>query len=298
MDLKIATIAAALSDDPRESPGIARRLGFSGLQYDAFGARLRIPELSVSGRRDFRHMLASQDQELTGLRVDLGAKGLSPGADVDRVLARLDAAMEAAAGLSARLLCVDLGPLPEPPPGESPKPRATPEQTGLLILPESISAPTPAPAPARPADTAGMAAVDAAMSEFGRLADRYGVVVACRTDLASFAAIERALIAAACPWFGIDLDPAAILRDAWDMDEVFSRLGALVRHVRGRDAIGAHGRTKPAVIGQGSVRWDEFFADLDGAGYRGWVTIDPVELPDRIPAAEVGLAQLRRFIRS
>jgi sugar phosphate isomerase/epimerase len=81
------------------------------------------------------------------------------------------------------------------------------------------------------------------------------------------------------------------------MDEIFSRLGSLVRHVRARDAITAHRRTMPAVIGQGSVNWDEFFADLDAAGYRGWITIDPIDLQDRIPAAEAGLAHLRRLMR-
>src|SRR5688500_4257725 len=152
MEVKFAVVTAAMSDDPREAPHVARRAGFNGLQYDAFGARLRIPDLSVSGRRDFRHMLASQDQELAGLRVDTGSKGLSSEADVDRVLARLDSAMDAAAGLNSRLLCVDLGPLPEPPPGEAPKPKVTQEQAGLLILPPSVTAPPAPVAPASPAE--------------------------------------------------------------------------------------------------------------------------------------------------
>ena len=297
MEVKFAVVAAAMSDDPREAPRVSRRAGFNGLQYDAFGARLRIPDLSVSGRRDFRHMLASQDQELAGLRVDTGAKGISAGADVDRVLARLDTAMDAAAGLNSRLLCVDLGPLPEPPPDEAPKPKVTQEQGGFLILPPSVTAPPAPVAPAGPADVAAMSAVDPAMFELGRRADRYGVTLAVRSELASFAAIERALVAAACPWFGIDLDPTAILRDAWDIDEVFSRLGTLIRHVRARDAVASNGRTKPSPIGQGSTNWEQFAAALDAAGYRGWITIDPVELADRIAAAETGLAHLRRLIR-
>ena len=299
MEVKLAIVAAALSDDPREVPGLARRLGFVGVQYDAFGVRLRIPDLSLSGRRDFRHMLATQDQELAGLRVDTGAKGLSSGADVDRVIARLDSAMEAAAALATRLVCVDLGPLPQPHSIEPPKPRVTPEQAGLLILPESVTiAPPPRPVtPASPADLAAISTIDSALADLGRRADRYGVTLAFRSDLASFAAIERALKAASCPWFGLDLDPASILRDEWSMDEVISRFGDTVRHVRGRDALGAHGRTKPATIGQGSVNWEEFFANLDAAAYRGWITIDPIELTDRVGAAETGLTHLRPFMR-
>ena len=299
MDLKLAIVAAALSDDPREVPRLARRLGFAGVQYDAFGARLRIPDLSLSGRRDFRHMLATQDQELAGLRVDTGSKGLSSGTDVDRVIARLDSAMEATAALGTRLLCVDLGPLPQPQSIEPPKPRVTPEQAGLLILPEPVTiAPPPRPVtPASPADLAAMSTIDSALADLGRRADRYGVTLAFRSDLASFAAIERALKAAACPWFGLDIDPASVLRDEWTMDEIFSRFGDVVRHVRARDALGAHARTKPATIGQGSVNWEEFFTNLDAAAYRGWVTIDPIELTDRTSAAETGLAHLRPFMR-
>lgn len=297
MDLKFSTIASALSDDPREAPRISRRIGFAGLQYDAFSPRLRIPDLSLSGRRDFRHTLATHDQDLAGLRVDTGAKGLSSDADVDRILARLDTAMDAAAGLNSRLLCVDLGPLPEPPPSEAPKPTVTQEQAGLLILPQSVSAP-PAPAPpARPADAAAMSAVDSAMIELGRRADRYGVTLAFRSDLASYAAIERVLTAAACPWFGLDLDPAAILRDPWSTDEVFSRFGPLIRHVRARDALASGTRTRPAIVGQGNVNWEQLLSALDDTSYRGWITIDPLELPDRPTAATLALSHLRPFLR-
>src|SRR5205814_637421 len=99
---------------------------------------------------------------------------------------------------------------------------------------------------------------DAALHEIGKRSDRYGVTMAFRSDLASFAALERALKSASCPWFGVDLDPVAILRDAWGMDEIFSRLGSLLKHVRGRDALrGADRRTRPAPVGRGSVSWGE-----------------------------------------
>ena len=52
--------------------------------------------------------------------------------------------MEAAAGLAAPLLSLDVGPLAELPRSDIPKPAVTPEQAGLLILP------TPVPAPKAP----------------------------------------------------------------------------------------------------------------------------------------------------
>ena len=83
------------------------------------------------------------------------------------------------------------------------------------------------------------------------------------------------------------------MRDEWDLDEVFSNFGDLIRHVRGRDATaGPDRRTRPAVVGAGNTDWGALLADLEAAGYHGWITIDPTELTDRIGAAEAGRKRL------
>jgi len=296
-NLNLGVVAAALSPDARQAPRLARQLGFDGLLFDAYSPALSIPDLSQSGRREFRHVLSADGRQLVGLRADLGPKGLSPGVDVDRTLSRLEKAMEAAAGLQAPFLCADLGALPTPPAEAKPAKKVTQDMAGLILLPTSVEpVPEPAPAPTTisAADMALAAQVDAVLIELGARADRFGVTVAFRSDLAPFAALERAIRASGCPWFGIDLDPVAILRDEWSADEVFSRLGPLIRHVRARDATrGAGGRTSPAVIGQGSTNWDELLSNLDGSGYHGWVTIDPMEMPDRVDGARRALTVLR-----
>lgn len=291
--IQLAVVAEALAGDLREAVRLSRVGGFAGVQVDAYGP-VNLPDLSVSGRRDLKHLLAVHEQSLVALRVDIGAKGFSTGADVDRVLARLEKAMELAAGLGTRLVSVDIGPLPTPPRQSKPRPAITPKQAGLILLPSDLIA-SPAPESTNleniPAnvDPVLAAQVDGALLELGKRADRYGVVVAFRSELASFAALERALKAADCPWFGVDLDPVAVLHDEWDLDEVFSRLGVLIRNVRARDALrGADRRTRPTPIGQGSVDWRELLADLDQAGYRGWITVDPMELPNRAMAATAG----------
>ena len=87
----------------------------------------------------------------------------------------------------------------------------------------------------------------AALEELGRRADRFSVTIALRSALSSFASLKTALQTANCPWFGIDLDPAAILQDKWDADEIFSSLGPEIRHVRVRDAVrGTDHRTRPS----------------------------------------------------
>src|SRR4051794_27745876 len=95
----LAVVSAALSNDPRLAPTRSREAGFSGLLFDAFSSSLNIPDLSASGRREFRTVLSAQDQQLVGLRWDTGPHGVGPGADVDQALSRLDRVMEAAAGL-------------------------------------------------------------------------------------------------------------------------------------------------------------------------------------------------------
>jgi sugar phosphate isomerase/epimerase len=227
---------------------------------------------------------------LVALRVDVGAKGFGPGADIDRLLSRFQSVMEAAKGLRAPLVCVEAGPLPEPARAAKLKPAVTPEQAGLLIIPTAPAPLQPQGEPPHPGSDPGVVShVDTALSALGALADRVGVTLAFRSDLASFAALGRALDAAACPQFALDLDPVALLRDAWERDEVFSRLGRLIRHVRARDAVvGGDRRTKPAVIGQGSTEWPALLAALDAAGYAGWLAIDPIELPDRVAAAMAG----------
>jgi sugar phosphate isomerase/epimerase len=295
-DLKLGVVAAALSNDVRAAPTLARQAGFAGLQFEARTPALDIPELSGTGLREFLRLLSTQDQQLVGLRVDLGPKGLSPGADVDRELSRLTLTMEAAKGLASPLVCVDLGRLPEPVEAAPVKPKVSPELAGLILLPtaEERANPQPNSAPAAPPpDPAFVSQVDAAMVELGRMADRTSTIVAFRSELASHAAIDRALRAADCPWFGLDLDPAAVLGDRWDLDEVFARLGTLVRHVRGRDAVaGADRRTKPAVVGRGGTNWAQVLSNLGDADYNGWITLDPIELPDRAAAAVAGRAHL------
>jgi sugar phosphate isomerase/epimerase len=294
---QIAVVAAAFSFDARQAAAAARQAGFSGLQFDAFSTALNIPDLSATGRREFLHVLSGQNLQLSSLRVDLGIKGFAPGADVDRMLAQLQRVMESAAGLAAPLVCCDLGPLPEPPAEQNLKPRITPEQAGLILLPNFAEPAPPPPAAERPIDARFAAQVDSVMLELGARADRIGVSVAFRSDLASFAALERVLNAARCPWFGVDLDPVAMLSDAWEEDEIFSRLGALIRHVRGRDALGGTDRrTKPAMIGHGDTEWEPLLGNLDAAGYHGWITIDSMELNDRKQAAIAGRKHLRSLL--
>lgn len=295
--IRFGVFAAAIGADARALARTSRELGFAGLQFDAISAAIDLTELSGSGRREFLRLLSSQDQQLVGLRTDVGPKGFGPGSDIDRVLARLEKVMETAAGLASPLVSVELGSLPAATRTVEPRPAVTALEAGLILLPESATQPPPPPPPAPPADPNFVSQVASALAELGRRADRYSVVLALRSELSSFASLEQALRQADCPWFGVDLDPVSLLRDEWDTDELFTRLGPLVRHVRCRDAVvGADRRTKAAVVGQGSVPWEALLANLDETGYQGWATLDSSDVTDRAGAARAGLKYLQSLL--
>jgi sugar phosphate isomerase/epimerase len=240
-------------------------------------------------------VLAVSDQTLVGLRAELGPGGLSPGADVDRLIAQLDTAMEAAAGLRANLLTLDLGPLPAAANVPPPKPVVTKEQAGLILIPDFTTPAPVVPAPAAaPADPAFVAQRDAALAELAGRADRYGVIVALGATLASHASLAEAIDRVRCPLFGVEVDPVSVLRDDWTVDEIFSRVGPLIRHVRARDAaVGEAKRTKPMPISRGDTKWGYLLDALREADYSGWITIDPTELPDRLAGAKAAVKYLR-----
>lgn len=210
----IGIVASALSDDPRIAARSARAMGFRGVELDVATRSIDLTSLSQTGNRELRHVLASSDQTLIALRADWGANGAGPQADIDRLLSSMQRAMEAAKSLGAPMLCVDVGPLPEPAQA-APKTRAiSPESAGAIYIPPPVSAPLPTASDVNPIDPAWMSSVDGALAAIGALSDRIGVIVAIRSELASFAAIERALVAAACIGIGVDFDPVAALRDA------------------------------------------------------------------------------------
>jgi sugar phosphate isomerase/epimerase len=196
--------------------------------------------------------------------------------------------------LQAPLVCIDLGPLPAVGSAGLPRPNISKEQAGLIIIPSAAPEPPPPPVTIIPPDPAFVSQVNSVLMEVGNYADRYRAMIAFSSSLSSVASLRKALADANCQWFGIDLDPVAMLREEESADEVFSAIGPLIRHVRGRDAaLGADKRTKPAVVGKGDTNWPQLLALLDEAGYSDSITLDPVELSDRPSAALAGAKYLR-----
>jgi sugar phosphate isomerase/epimerase len=299
VDKRLAVSAAAITQDARAAPALARQAGFAGIAFDAFAATLNLLELSASGRRDFRRELAGRDCKLVGLRADLGRHGLMGGGDIDRILRQCQGLFEAARDLGAAMVCLDLGPLPAAPQKLArPAPPLSKEMAGVILLPESLgqdgASSPPAPAPAHnPVIDAQASDAMAGLVEIGALADRVSIAVALGSSLAGFDSLLYALEQARCPWFGVDFDPSAIVAEGREVGAALAGCGQNLRHVRGRDAVrGERGKSKEVVIGHGQANWSQLLTLLDEAGYSGWITVDPIELVDRRAAAVAGLKQL------
>lgn len=298
IDLKFATVARVFGDDLRSAAAKARLGGFDGLAIDAITRALDITTLSGTGFRELRHVLSAQAQQPVALRVESGAEGLGPKADVDRVLDRADGVLRAAAALAVPVVCLDLGRLPPASKVVKPKPPVTSAMAGFLILPEPVVEAEPEPAAAK-VDPLVIAHWQRAMGALGEIADRYGVMLAMGSTLSGLASLDALLKASPCPWFGVDFDTASLLRDEWTPDNFFDALGPMIRHVRARDAVaGEGGRTKPTMIGRGDVQWRLILEMLDAADYHAALTIDPTELQDPPAAAVAGLKQIRAVLAS
>lgn len=298
----IALYAPALSPDLRDSIRQAHALGYTAVQLDVTASNLPLQSLPKSAQRELRKFLADHNTTLVSLSTSAGKKGFSPGADIDRALDHLTRSLEAAADLGRVPLCIDLGPLPPPPvEAEKPKPPIDPLLLGALILPppkteNRISNPAPR-------DEKFESTLGAALHELGRRADKFGTLLAFRSDLGALASLHRALTQAACPFFSLDLDPVAILHDTaasgggWDLETTLSHFAGRIAHVRLRDALkGTAGRTQPTPLGQGSINLPNLLQSLDAAGYAGPLTFDPTDLRDRAAGAASALTTFNRYL--
>lgn len=289
--MQISVLAHTFSNDIRDAVASARRAAFQGVVLDP-SVFPSITEPSQTARREIIALFSRYEQPLVAIDLRLSNAGFSPKADLERELDRLDRAMEIARGLHCALVLADLGPLPPAPDEPAPRQKIDPALLGKLILPETV-APKPTAAPV-PRDEAFESYLQVALRELGTRCDRASCRIAFRSSLGSFASLNHAIKAADCPWFGVDLDPLLLLADEWPGDEVFSRLGRQITHVRGRDGLkGTGNRVTSTTIGKGVVEWRELMGQLRDADYQGAISVDPIDLPNRSASAVAGLAFLQ-----
>jgi sugar phosphate isomerase/epimerase len=136
--------------------------------------------------------------------------------------------------------------------------------------------------------------VDEALRAVGELADRVDVMIAMSASLSVTAALDRALRAADCEHFRVDLDPTALLGDPWSYEKAFDALAPRIVHVRLRDAhTAAGGRLVPCAIGDGAVNVPRLMSLLGEAAFDGFLSIDVTDASDRVRSLTVAVKRLR-----
>lgn len=288
--MQLSVLAHTFSNDIRAALEAARRADFRGVVLDPTVYN-SIVDSSQTARREILALLSRFEQPLVAIDLRLSPTGFSPKADLEKELDRLSRAMDVARGLQCALVLADLGPLPPAPNEPTPVQKIDPGLLGKLILPETVA---PKPVSILPRDEAFESSLAIALRELGTRCDRASCRIAFRSSLGSFASLHHALSRVDCPWFAVDLDPLLMLADEWQPDEIFSRLGKQIAHVRGRDGLkGTGNRVTPTTIGKGVVNWRELNALLRDSDYRGSVSVDSIDLANRSVSAVAGLNVLR-----
>jgi sugar phosphate isomerase/epimerase len=291
--IQTSVVASALGDDLRQIPLACRQIGYDGVLLDCLVGPVNLLDLSGSAQREIRHLFAREERQIAGLQMELSGRGFEIHTDADRQLDQIERVLKAARDLMVPTVCLDLGRLPEPPRERKISPPVV-KAHSLIIIPETVEN-----IPENAVDEADPSAaiwVKNIAVELARRSDRYGVVLAMRVGLSSIRSVEAFIAQADCPWFGIDLDTVAALRDRREVSSVLSSGGQRMRHIRLRDAFrGTDGRTRPAMPGEGEVDMSGLFGLLHEGGWKGWISIDPTDLPDRSTAVSRGMEILSRY---
>lgn len=268
---KLGVVLESLGLPVRAGLSAASKLGVQGVQVDAVGD-LAHDKLGATGRREFRTLLRSFDQELAAVGVPL-RHGLDTFANQQQRLDHIKQTMQLAYDLGAKKVVVPLPRLPKP--DEKPVADATPflffkEPSKAEVLKESLLA-------------------------LGSHGDRIGVLVCLEAGVDSGEAVKAHLDGFESGSLRITFDPANFLSHGHDPLANLMALGQRIVHVHARDArtSTASGGPQEVAVGAGEVEWMGLVAGLSAVNYGGFVCVERTGAEGDVPA---GVSFLRRFI--
>jgi L-ribulose-5-phosphate 3-epimerase len=238
----------------------AQRLGVRGVQADAAGD-LSPHTLSQTGRTAIRHLLQSNNLELTALGCPL-RRGLDSSEDQQQRIDHIVAVLGLSVDLGARIAIVQAGRVPE----TADDPRAPRLTEALRVL--------------------------------GRHGDRIGAVLALDTGLESGAVLGAFLDRFDTGGLGVNLDPANLLMGGFDPYESARALRGRVVHSNAKDArvTGASRTAQEVPLGHGDIDWARYLAALEEIEYRGWLTVARAGGDNRVADVTAGIGFLGRFM--
>ena len=259
MPLKIGIVVESTGLPLRQAISEAAKVASEGVQVDAVGD-LAPGALGETGRREFRNLLRSFNQELAALNVPL-RRGLDSPENLQQRLDHLRRVMQLAFDLGSRRVVVPCPKVPDDPAA----PRA---QT----LRESLAA-------------------------LGAHGDRVGTVLALEIGFDAAEKVKQYLAGFDTGSLKVTYDPANLLVHGHDPLANLAPLQGWVAHVHARDARSAGlGRGMQEVpLGAGDVDWMAFTATLQVIEYDGFLTVEREQGENRLKDVADGVRFLRRF---
>ena len=269
---QLGVVLESLGLPVRGGLSAAAKLGVQGVQVDAVGD-LSHDKLGATGRREFRNLLRSFNQELAALSVPL-RNGLDTFTHQQQRIDHVKAAMQLAYDLGAKKFVVPLPRIPKADQQEKPADEPTPflffkEPSKAELLRESLLA-------------------------LGSHGDRIGVLLCLEAGLDSGAEVSTYLDGFESGSLRVTFDPANFLSNGHDPLAAVMQLGQRVAHVHARDArSSAVGGAQEVAVGAGEVEWLGLMAALGATDYAGFVCVERTGAADDVAGA-VGF--LRRFV--
>lgn len=257
--LRIGIVAGATGLPLRNAIATAARMAAQGLQVDATG-ELNPDKLTDTGRREFRNLLRSYNQQLAAVSMPM-RRGLDVADGLQPRLDRVRKAMQFAFDLGGRRVVVPCPRIPEDPA----TPRAQLMRESLLAL--------------------------------GRHGDRIGTVLALEIGFDPADRVKDYLRGFDSGSLKVTYDPANLLRHGHDPLANLAPLQGLVAHVHARDArSGGLSRGLAEVpVGAGEVDWMALTATLQVIEFDGFLTVDREEGQNRLKDVTDGVKFLKRF---
>lgn len=259
-NLKIGIRLESLGLPLRKALQHVASLGVRGVQVDAAG-ELSPKKISETGRREFRHLLHAYNLELTAVGCPL-RRGLDVSEDQQQRIEHVCNVMSLSFDLGPRRAIVQAGRVPEDPA----TPRAALLRDSLLAL--------------------------------ARHGDRMGTTLALETGLEAGTELAAYLGQFDTGSLGVNLDPANLLLNAFDIVESTRALQGKIIHVHARDASTARANAlaQEVALGHGDIDWMQFLGVLEEVEYRGWIAIERESGDNRVADISSGVGFLRRLI--
>jgi sugar phosphate isomerase/epimerase len=257
--LRIGIVAEATGLPVRQAIAQAAQMAAEGLQVDAVGD-LAPDALGATGRREFRNVLRSFNQELAALHVPL-RRGLDAAENLQPRLDHVRKVMQLAFDLGCRRVVVPCPKIPDDPN----TPRAQTLRESLQVL--------------------------------GSHGDRVGTVLALEIGFDPTEKVKSYLAGFDTGSVKITYDPANLLIHGHDPVANLAPLKGLLAHVHARDARSASlSRGMQEVpVGAGDVDWMAFTATLQVLDFDGFLVVDREQGDTKLADITNGVKFLRRF---